>query len=70
MSEPGGGLTIPGMLELCTVICTVAGVGSASPSASVTVYVTVNTPAVLNVLLPGSSAVELAIPEPAPKFHR
>src|SRR6185503_16020741 len=50
-----------------TVTVRVAGVGSARPSASVTVNDTVNVPAVLNTTAPGSSTVEFVAPPP--KFH-
>ena len=53
-----------------TVITRVAGVGSDRPSASVTTNVTVNVPALLNVIAPGSFSVESGIPDPDPKLHR
>src|SRR6185503_3388344 len=50
-----------------TVTVRVAGEGSARPSASVTVNVTVKVPALLNTTAPGSSTVEFVAPPP--KFH-
>ena len=51
-----------------TVMCRMAGVGSASPRWSVTVKVTVNVPARLKTTAPGSSTVWFAAPPP--KSHR